>query len=127
MACQDGFGWLVMQDKDAKVSVYDCLAIEASSKGERRCMLPANRDQLPGLQALAEKTRTGCRVTGGQWLGSGGNPPISRYEVSCVEGEGFIVDSPAPGSKADLSVTACKDAEAFGMKCSLPASPRKRG
>ncbi|CAN5289184.1 hypothetical protein BH09PSE2_BH09PSE2_12980 [soil metagenome] len=127
IACKDGFGWLVVQDKEERVAAYDCLAIDASTKGERRCMLPANADQTGGLQALADKARTGCKVDDGQWLGTGGSPPISRYEAVCTGGGGYIFDTPAPGSKADMAATSCKDAEAFGMKCTLPGALKAKG
>lgn len=119
LACHDGFGWIVTRDGQGQVSAYDCLAIATSTKGERHCLLPANRSQLPGLQALADKGKTGCAVVDGMWQGQGGTPPVYRYEAKCAGGRGLILDAPGPASKADLVVTDCKDAAAFQMSCAL--------
>ena len=127
LACRGGFGWLVLRSADDRVSAFDCLTLATSSQGERHCVLPANRSQLGGLQAVADKAKTGCTVRDGIWLGTGGTPPISRYEAVCVSGAGYIFDIPAPGVKADLTVTDCKDADAFGLKCTLSAPTTGKG
>ena len=123
IACKDDFGWTIAKGAGGETVAFDCLVVAGSTKGARHCILPANRAQLKGLQALADKARTGCTVTDGVWLGSGGKPPIRRYETTCKGGGGYIFDVAEPCSEAGLSATACKDAEAFGMKCGLPARP----
>jgi len=123
MACKDDFGWNVARGADGSITAFDCLVVAGATKGARHCMLASNRIQVPGLQTVADKAKTGCTVTDGVWQGSGGKPPIRRYEVSCQGGGGYIFDIPEPGSEAGINVTACKDAEAFGMKCSLPPRP----
>jgi hypothetical protein len=130
VACKDGWGWIVMQPAVGPAQHIDCMALAASAKaagqppGKGGCVLPLSHRPAVALQTLVDKIHAPCKVQDGVWLGGGGDPPISRYEMSCKEGDGFILDAPQPGSKADISVTRCTDAPAFGMKCTLP-SPAK--
>lgn len=120
MSCKDGLGWDVAQSADGSVAAVDCLAMAGSSQGVSHCLLRSNRNQVKGLQAIADKAKVTCKVVDGVWVGSGGNPPIIRYEATCKGGGGFILDTPQPGAPSDLIATACKDAPGLGLKCTLP-------
>ena len=109
--------------RDGSVTAFDCLMVAGSTKGARHCMLFPNRSQLAGLQKLADETHAACTVTDGVWLGSGGNPPIRRYEATCREGPDYIFDAPQPGSSAGLAAGKCGDPDMAGIKCVL-ASPK---
>ncbi len=117
VACRDTFGWDVAVAGDGSAAAEDCLTLAGSSKGLSHCLLGQNRSQLKGLQALADAAKVKCTVTDGEWLGSGGKPPIHRYEATCREGGGYILDAPQPGTQSDLIATACKDAPSFGLAC----------
>lgn len=123
VSCRDNFGWDVARAPDGSLAAEDCLTLAGSSNGLSHCLLGANRNQLKGLQTLADTAKVKCTVTDGMWRGSGGKPPITRYEATCKEGGGYILDTPQPGTTSDLIATSCKDAPGFGLACTMKPPP----
>lgn len=133
-ACKNDFGWIVTRTGDV-LTAYDCQAILASSRAAPKglgkgvmttCRLRANVGSLDGLQALATKVGAKCTVVEGAYLGGGGSPPISRYEVACKEGSGYVIDSPQPKSTAHLLAAACSTDPNSKLPCTL-AQDKKSG
>lgn len=134
-ACKNDFGWLVTKTGDT-VTAYDCIAVLASAKAAPKgfgkglmttCRLRANVGSLDGLQALATKVGAKCTVTDGTYLGGGGTPPISRYEIACKESPaGYVIDSPQPGSKAHLMAAACTADPNGKLPCTLNTEKGKK-
>lgn len=123
VACKDDFGWIVSKSGDT-VNAYDCLALAASEKAAKgklaTCHLAANRGSLAGVATLASKAGLTCKPINATYLGGGGDPPISRYEVLCNGGSGYIIDAPQPRSKAPLQAMSCARAKATGAAvCAL--------
>lgn len=123
VACKDDFGWVVSKVND-KVSAYDCVALAASEKAAKgklaTCRLQANVGSNAGIASLARKAGLTCKPVAGTYLGGGGDPPISRYEVLCEGGAGYIIDAPQPRSKAGMQAMSCARAKASGAGvCSL--------
>ncbi len=121
VACKDNLGWLVTKAGD-KVSAFDCLALMSSAKADKKvptCRLAANAAPATGLVGLTRKAGVTCKPEDGAFLGGGGQPPISRYEVRCAEGSGYIIDAPQPKSTAQLQAFACADAARAGLTCGL--------
>lgn len=123
VACKDDFGWVVSKVGD-KVSAYDCVALAASEKAAKgklaTCRLQANVGSNAGIASLARKAGLTCTPIVSTYLGGGGDPPISRYEVLCEGGGGYIIDAPQPKSKAGLQAMSCARAKASGAGvCSL--------
>lgn len=118
IACKNDFGW-ILSKVNGKVSAYDCLALEASEKAAKgklaTCRLAENTGSTAGLSALAQKAGLSCKPVRGAYLGGGGEPPISRYEVLCDTGAGYIIDAPQPKSKAGMLAMSCTRAKAAGM------------
>jgi hypothetical protein len=135
-ACKGDFGWLITKTGDT-VTAYDCIAVLASSRGAPKgfgkgvmttCRLRANVGSMDGLQALATKVGAKCTVTDGTYLGGGGAPPISRYEVACKESAaGYIIDSPQPKSTARLMAAACTADPNGRLPCTLSHDGKKQG
>ena len=123
VACKDDFGWVVSKVGD-KVSAYDCVALAASEKAAKgklaTCRLGANMGSIAGVATLARKAGLTCKPIDTTYLGGGGDPPISRYEVLCEGGGGYIIDAPQPKSKAGLQAMSCARAKASGAAvCAL--------
>lgn len=135
-ACKNDFGWIVTKTGDT-LTAYDCIAVLASSRALPKgfgkgimttCRLRANVGSMDGLQTLATKVGAKCTVTDGTYLGGGGTPPISRYEVGCKEGAGYVIDAPQPNSKARLMAAACSADPNSKLPCTLDKDKdKKRG
>lgn len=126
IACEKDFGWVVTKLPNGTYTAYDCLALEASAKAIGKgkdlatCRLRSNvGHQTEGLQALAAKAKLSCSVVDGEFKGSGGAPPISRYEIACKDAGGYLIDAPTPGSKAALAIARCDQAASIGAACTL--------
>lgn len=123
LACKDDFGWIVSRIGN-KLSAYDCLALAASEKMARgklaTCRLAENSAATAGLANLAQKAGLSCKPVQGNYLGGGGQPAISRYEVLCDNGAGYIIDAPQPKSTAGMLAMSCARAKTAGMgACTL--------
>lgn len=121
VACKDSLGWLVTRAGD-KISAFDCLALMSSAKVDKKvptCRLIANANPVAGLAGLTHKAGVSCKPEDGAFLGGGGQPAISRYEVRCAEGSGYIIDTPQPKSTAQLQAFPCADAARVGVTCAL--------
>lgn len=118
IACKDDFGWILSRVGD-KVSAYDCAALAASEKVAKgklaTCRLAENVGSLAGVNALAKKAGLTCKPIKGVFMGGGGEPPISRYEVLCENGSGYIIDAPQPKSTAGMMAMSCARAKVAGM------------
>lgn len=123
IACKNDFGWIVSK-ADGKVSAYDCFALAASEKAAKgklaTCRLAENVGSTAGLASLAQKAGLTCKPVQGNYMGGGGTPAISRYEVLCENGSGYIIDAPQPKSTAGMLAMSCARAKTAGMgACTL--------
>ena len=125
VACRNDFGWIITKAGD-KISAYDCLALAASAKAAKGklavCGLAANlgANATAGLANLTKKAGLTCKPVQGVYMGGGGEPAISRYEVLCDTGAGYVIDTPQPKSKAAMLAMSCDRAKAVGMgACAL--------
>lgn len=126
MACEKDLGWIVVRRDDGAYAAYDCLALAASAKAINKgreiatCRLRSNvGHQKAGLQSLVSKAHLFCTVVDGQFKGFGGAPQISRYEVKCKNGTGYLIDAPTPGSNAQIAAASCDIADTLGSACTL--------
>lgn len=126
VACKNGLGWIIATAGD-KISAFDCLALKSSAKLNKTlptCHLLTNADPASGLGGLIQKGGRSCTPQQGEFLGGGGEPAISRYEVLCTDGKGYVIDAPQPRSTAQLQVFDCADLKAAGMSCILKSRKR---
>ncbi|MBO9544121.1 hypothetical protein [Caulobacter sp.] len=126
LVCRDAMGWIINRKSVADVQPLDCLAVQDSAEAAGKawprglyCLMRGNFQPAMGLAPIAAKIAPDCEVANGAYLGSGGTPPITRYELSCKNGKGYVVDNPAPGSAATLSSMTCAEAAQAGAPCKL--------
>lgn len=120
LACREGAGYLVI-DAD-EITAHDCLAMTGMNARIRRdgaagrigpeCRLPANRNPLDRLTAMATEAGLDCRVDEGAMLG---RTPDGRplYEIGCRDAAGAWLE-PAPDG---WIVTDCLTVRAHGGRC----------
>jgi hypothetical protein len=126
VVCKDALGWIISKSSNGTTQLTDCLALETGALAAGKawpkgylCGLPDNGTPFLGLRPLAAKAAPGCVLTDGAYKGSGGQPPILRYEIACKDGKGYVVDTPAPGSTATVQAITCDEAKAAGAACTL--------
>lgn len=133
VACSEGLGYLIVQKASAPATI-DCVAsITAANqaKAEGRapdvtCSLPSNVDIKRQLQPLVTASGARCTVTDGLWIGMSATTKLSRYEVGCTEGMGYLVDRPAgPGAKP--AVIDCLSAQQSNYDCKLTPKAQRLG
>ena len=123
LTCQEGLGFVVIAPAGAAPSGFDCLALTTNKpkageadKGQLYCRLPANADPLKGLQPLVAKAGLTCTVDQGRWMGLSTTDRFDQYEVSCLEGRGYVLQAPQLGSKHPLTPVDCITLEADTCK-----------
>lgn len=133
LVCRDAMGWIINRKIGGETQALDCLAVQDSAEAAGKawprglyCLMRGNFQPAMGLAPIAAKIAPDCDVADGAYLGSGGDPPIVRYELLCRNGKGFVVDNPSPGSAAPLSAVTCDEAAQAGSPCKL-ATRRKAG
>lgn len=126
LVCRDAMGWIINRKPGGETQTLDCLAVQDSAAAAGKawprglyCLMPGNFQPALGLRPIASKIASDCDVADGAYLGSGGTPPILRYELLCKNGKGYIVDNPSPGSAAPLSAMTCAEAAQAGAPCKL--------
>lgn len=126
VVCKDTLGWIISKSSNGASQLTDCLALETGAQAAGKawpkgylCGLPDNSTPFLGLRPLAAKVAPGCVLADASYMGSGGQPPILRYEIACKDGKGYLVDAPAPGSTAAVQAIACDEAKAAGAACTL--------
>jgi hypothetical protein len=114
VVCKEALGWLIAKTSNGPAQTNDCLALQTSAIAAGKawpkgmlCGLAANAAPANGLRPIAAKVAPTCALVNGSYMGSGGEPPILRYEIACKDGKGYVVDTPAPGSTAAVQAITC--------------------
>lgn len=116
VACQGAVGQILINKTGAKPQAFDCIATLDSSLA---CRLPANANPAASLQPVVAKSGRTCTVAKVKYIGTSPSAGITRYEVGCAEGPGFVLDSPLPGSTAQVGTIPCLKAESAQITCTL--------
>ncbi|MDQ0465998.1 hypothetical protein QO010_003791 [Caulobacter ginsengisoli] len=104
VACQNAMGLVLVTDAATpdKIGVFPCLeANKPAADGkpsQLACILPGNADQMPYVQALAQKGGMACPVTKVRYIGA--NASNSFMEVACADGAGYILAASVPPDAA---------------------------
>ena len=115
VACQQGLGYVLLSAASG-VKAYDCLATAAQPS--LSCKLPANADPKEGLKPYIASAGLTCTPANARYVGA--NATTSVYEVACQDGQGFILQTPAPGTPATTTVALpCIQTEGGSMACTL--------
>lgn len=130
VACSDGPG-LLLQDMGETARSFDCIQAAQSAapaaqeapaaRGQPAavtptCQLPGNASLTTSFQPVIAASGARCTVANVSFLGYSPSAQLRRYEVSCSEGLGFVVDRPATGP---VKATDCLTADAGGYDCVL--------
>jgi len=117
VACQGALGYIVMAKGNEKPQTYDCIAVAES--GTLTCRLDGNGNPAQTLQPVIAKTGRNCQIAQAKYLGTSPSAGITRYEVGCSNGPGFVLDSPLPGSTAQPSAISCMKAASGQINCAF--------
>ena len=97
LVCRDGLGWIVTDFERQPDEAFDCMALAtlaAINPRTTRCALAANSDPKVQLGALVRSTGSECELRDARYIGTGGTPPIRRYETLFEGGSAYILDVP---------------------------------
>lgn len=110
VACVEGLGYLLnLREQDAPVA-FDC--IRGAQSGRIACMLPLNAHPAGGLDPSLKAAGVECQAEQARYIGQDLALKLRRYEVSCGEGFGYVLDIPlADGSGPSPKTTPCFEAE----------------
>ncbi len=132
VACANGMGYLLTLVGHSSASGISCFAAAATEQGDTSggstgkvdstCHLPANQDLVLMATTVLRNAGTACEAHGVKWLGQSGSPTLDYTEVSCRDGQGWVLRTPAPGGMAGIDVLSCLDAAGHGARCQMLAS-----
>jgi len=127
VACSEGLGFL-LEDHGATAVAYDCIVVKfaadksiadatAAGKPAPRapvCELPANTNLTAALQPLVQQANTTCTINNVAYVGVVPKDNVTRYEIGCAEGMGYLFDrsnvrGPAPKTISCLAVEGAYD------------------
>jgi hypothetical protein len=131
VACRGSLGYLLETQGTEKPISISCLSAEEAraadvAKGKQPgffCKLPENKDVYATVASLiAAGGGSPCAVSNIQLYGRSESTQSEFNEVTCKDGQGFLLRTPMPGSEAKITVTSCADAAKQGIKCRLTDS-----
>lgn len=127
VACGNGAGYFLMSQGSAKPVGISCLAAEAARaadeaagrKPDMVCRLPQNEDVKAIAASLMAGAGTPCAVRELAWVGRSEAIQSEFNAVLCGDGQGYLLQTPMPGSGTETRVMTCVDAARQGLKCRL--------
>lgn len=130
VACAEGPGYFLAKPENQPVTTISCIQAKAGydaagGKSGMVCKLPENGDLNAQIQPVVAAAGARCTVNGVAYIGSSPTQKVDRFEVSCTEGGGYMVDAPGAGSTFQLSATNCLAASTIGYQCKLTAKPQQ--
>ena len=127
VACSNGMGYLLASLGSEKPMAMSCFAADAThadsvSKGEKSdlyCQLAANKDVKLMAAALMTTSGTACNVNGLRWFGMNASTQTEYTEVTCGDGNGYLLRTAQTEPAAQVSVMNCQEAAKQGLRCHL--------
>jgi hypothetical protein len=127
VACSNGMGYLLASLGTEKPMVMSCFAADAThaqsvAKGEKSdlyCQLAANKDIKVMAAAMMTSAGTTCNVNNLRWFGLNASTQTEYTEVTCGDGNGYLLKAQQTEPSAQLSVMSCQEAAKQGLKCHL--------
>jgi hypothetical protein len=127
VACSNGMGYLLASLGTEKPMAMSCFAADAThadsiAKGEKSdlyCQLAANKDVKVMAAAMMTTAGTACTVSGLRWFGVSASTQTEYTEVTCGDGNGYLLKNQQSEPSAQLSVMSCQEAAKQGLKCHL--------
>ena len=113
VACKEGLGYAILNDKVAKPFVQDC--ISTVGHPVLGCRLPENADPKMGLAAFVTEADRTCDITNAKGLGAT-TTGTHFYEVSCKAGNGYILQKEPGKATAAFPCIGMSDSK---LACTL--------
>jgi len=130
VACRDGAGYILMSQGSEKPVGISCLAAEAARAADEAagrkpdlvCGLPQNKDAKTIAATLMSNAGTPCAVRDLQWVGKSAAIQSEFNAALCGDGQGYLLQTPMPGSGTQTRVMTCVEAARQGLRCRLSNS-----
>lgn len=131
VACENGTGYfLVQSEPPAAPSGFSCFAADAAKQADIAahrqpavaCGLPANADPKAMAGRILSRAGKICDPRDYKWLGQNSKSNTDFLEVACLDGNGYIVRSPLPGSQAPVRIETCIESGRNGLPCRMTES-----
>ncbi|MFT4091740.1 MAG: hypothetical protein QM645_13480 [Asticcacaulis sp.] len=121
VACNGGPGYILSQSESISEALTCTQAHgqNAADPSRIKCVLPGNQPHHAWLNTLIQTKTPDCTVADARWLGSVPDQKFDRYEYSCTDKAGAIVDVPQAGSSYPLTLTACLLTVGTSSACTL--------
>lgn len=129
-ACRSGTGYFLVSQPPEKSLAISCFAAEAAratdvARGAKpddfSCTLSGYKDAKTMAAAVLKGVGTACDVSDYRWVGVSTTTGTEYSEVSCEDGQGYVLEVPKTSQAAPLSIVECQDAVKEGLKCALTA------
>jgi len=125
VACNGASGLILSQAEGSPtVDLMSCtqaFAQNAADPSRIKCVLPGNQPHYAWLTTAVQTRAPDCTVADARWLGSVPDQKFDRYEYSCTDRAGAIIDIPQTGSSYPLTVTPCLLTAATSSACTMNA------
>ncbi|MHB8812171.1 MAG: hypothetical protein ACYDAE_02810 [Steroidobacteraceae bacterium] len=127
VSCGDGMGYLLTA-QGAMASGISCFeaagtssvpASARSSDTDLKCQLPSNANIDAMATAVMRTAATSCAAQDVKWLGHSVAPDFDYTDVACLDGQEYVLRTPAPGSQGNIGVLTCQAASKLGASCQL--------
>lgn len=123
VACTGTSGYILSQTEGSNsIDVLSCTQAHAQNTADPsriKCVLPGNQPHHAWLNTLIQTKTPDCTVADARWLGSVPDQKFDRYEYSCTDKAGAIVDVPQAGSTYPLTLTPCLLTVGTSSACTL--------
>lgn len=122
LACDGTSGLIISKHESGAVDLLSCTQAHAQNAADPsriKCILPGNQPHHAWLTPLIQTKTPDCTVADARWLGSVPDQKFDRYEYSCTDKAGAIVDVPQAGSTYPLTLTPCLLTAGTSSACTL--------
>jgi hypothetical protein len=129
-ACRSGTGYFLVSQPPQKSLAVSCFAAEAARAAdaiqgvkpdEFTCALSSSKDVKTMAASVLKGVGTVCDVRDYRWVGVSYVNGTEYSEVTCADGQGYVIEVPKTGPAAHISVVGCQEAVKQGVKCTLTA------
>ncbi|MFN3228666.1 MAG: hypothetical protein ACK41P_02310 [Asticcacaulis sp.] len=122
VACKSGIGYVINKKVERAPEYSNCLQLAIAAEKDNKaltCKLTENANTMGWLSTHITSLGQTCTVQKANWLGTAATAKFDRYEVSCAEQKGYVVDVLLPGSTAKPNVIDCLAMSNTATACTL--------